>query len=1695
MFEYSRRTAIAFAVLAGAFLLTLGSFGSGPLPAAPSDLGWRYRRADLAGSAFYPQGSTVATQSTLRPMWSAAGTPGLYPPLTGDVNGDGYLEVVQVQLDQLRIWSHTGAILQTVTLPNPDCYLTMLQDYNGDGIVDIGVGTWTGAAVPRAWFYDGDANLLAEFEIIGEAFSDTGMAPVAILPDGNVVMEEGSGLDLSSRGVSLWEASTGIRIWDYRTGGTWHVDSVADADGNGDLDFALESFSAGNGGWGCGATGYATCTDDYNLYTAVVRQDGMEFFTATLSGVGGILKSYIVDLNHDGIKEILSMEGHNSTTFPGTATLRLYDIIQPNIASRRTGKPNAVLTFAGPPNVEWAAAVADLDGDGPDEVVATVGNPVGGKIYILNDMLQQIRSAYVSGTVQFVCDINGDGAKEIVLLDGAGTIRVLDASLNSLGAYPTATAWGGVGMASCADIDLDGIVEIIAVTDAIHVLKPRLCAVTCAASATPSGGAAPLLVSFAASATPTYCVGTPTYLWAFGDGPTSTLQNPTHTYAYPATYTWTLSVTVDGKTCSQMGNVVVTAPCSVTCTASATPSSGQAPLDVNFTASATASNCAGTPTFDWDFGDGSPHSTQQNPAHRYGIAGTYAWTLTATVDGRTCVQTGTILATAQPTCSLTCTASASPGAGAAPLSVAFTGSATLSNCVGTPSFQWDFGDGGTASAQNPSHTYLTGGTFNWTLQVTVDGQTCSQGGAVTVSSVTGTLQGTTAIRSGTSNYALDGSGIVSAAAILKDVNQSVVATVPVVLGAFQFDGVAAGSYTVQVQVQYTDHIAFDASSGPYGCENPPAGILVKEVTSAPVPVAVTPGTTTVSVVFPPPVVFLHGAIQCYARWLSNVPADPDFASYWDNAARAAGFFSFTPNNVTFGAGFSWPAAASQVTAQVQPDLLGLHTPQFRAAANDHVPWTLVGHDMGGLVARVLATQLGTGQPYFNALLKIYLLGTPNSGADMLLGGESPSLSQNSVVRRFNEVYRDFGPSDNKVASIAGDADWWGGSSGDGPLFLQSALSITRLTCAQGSTTQCTPYGHKAYKGNDGPVVTYPHFDLGAPPSKDEVLMNLILGIGRRSEKAVPESPAGSILWGTGARTTGTTEGTASGRTASADVPFVIGATDGMAIGAWVYSGAATFQVLDPGGQVAGTSNPDGSSPGSPGFLFTRLNPQAGTWILRVLPAPGGASYTATAVENSPFSILGYLDRTAYFAGQTAGFGLETVGDYGGVTIQDVTATLFGLSGSPIQTIPLTLHGQRYTGSLPVPTTAGSYPVTFSLTGTYQGQSFIRLAFERLNVLASSRASRSTIFTGTFSDSPEDRDANGKFDTLVFQAQAALPTAGVYAFSADLYDASDNWIAWGSTSQSVGTPGTVMASIAFPLAGITSAQFSAPLQIRHLSATDGASLIPVDLWPTPVDTQTYDASSFDCVPGIPPPSLSAVRPDEGLPGRSYALVLSGTNLRFGTTVSLGPGITVNGAILFAEGVMIVSISVLPDAVPGFRDIVVTNPDGMSATLVEGFQINAVSSPHATLTYPDDGDTVHGRVLLTASAAGDLPIDRVDFLVDGAVIGSAARFPFRFLWNTTQGTAGPHTLAARAVDEGGQTSTSAPVDVQVEIACCDADVNCDGVVNILDMIKVQRCILGLDTGAACDRSDVNHDGVVNIMDMIKVQRAILGLDPCA
>jgi PKD repeat protein len=181
----------------------------------------------------------------------------------------------------------------------------------------------------------------------------------------------------------------------------------------------------------------------------------------------------------------------------------------------------------------------------------------------------------------------------------------------------------------------------------------------------------------------------------------------------------------------------------LTAAATGTPATGNAPLSVAFSGSASGGKAPYS--YSWNFGDGSAASTQQNPSHSYSSAATYTATLTVTDSSSpaktaTATVTTTVRAVGSP---LAATAGAVPTSGQAPLTVAFTGTATGG---ATPySYSWNFGDGSVASSQqNPSHTYNSAGTFTATLTVTDSSspvQTATSSVTVTASPIAGTPPG------------------------------------------------------------------------------------------------------------------------------------------------------------------------------------------------------------------------------------------------------------------------------------------------------------------------------------------------------------------------------------------------------------------------------------------------------------------------------------------------------------------------------------------------------------------------------------------------------------------------------------------------------------------------------------------------------------------------------------------------------------------------------------------------------------------------------------------------------------------------------------------------------------------------------------------------------------------------------------------
>ncbi|MBL7765805.1 MAG: PKD domain-containing protein [Chitinophagaceae bacterium] len=144
---------------------------------------------------------------------------------------------------------------------------------------------------------------------------------------------------------------------------------------------------------------------------------------------------------------------------------------------------------------------------------------------------------------------------------------------------------------------------------------------------------------------------------------------------------------------------------------------GCAPFTVAF-----VNTSASATTYLWNFGDGSPTTTQVSPSHTYTTAGNYTVTLVASnPNGCTSSTDTTTLLIVVKTDSINAAFTFAKVDSCGPFTASFVNTSTYNN--GAPpassTFQWDFGDGTSFTGANPGlHSYPSAATYTVTLTMT-----------------------------------------------------------------------------------------------------------------------------------------------------------------------------------------------------------------------------------------------------------------------------------------------------------------------------------------------------------------------------------------------------------------------------------------------------------------------------------------------------------------------------------------------------------------------------------------------------------------------------------------------------------------------------------------------------------------------------------------------------------------------------------------------------------------------------------------------------------------------------------------------------------------------------------------------------------------------------------------------------------------
>lgn len=198
-----------------------------------------------------------------------------------------------------------------------------------------------------------------------------------------------------------------------------------------------------------------------------------------------------------------------------------------------------------------------------------------------------------------------------------------------------------------------------------------------------------------------------TFRWNFGDGSAiSTARDTTHTFSNTSPDDTLFVVTLIATTafgCSDTitDTVRVYPVPQPSFTSNAVADCG--PVDVQFTNTTMGSNL----TFTWDFGDSTPVVNAFSPSHTFEnktlfISNYQVKLIAQTATGCTDTTVATITIYPEPIFNFT----AAPDSGCSPLTVRFP------SVVGAVNYQWDFGDGATASGPTPTHTFINNTTNN-----------------------------------------------------------------------------------------------------------------------------------------------------------------------------------------------------------------------------------------------------------------------------------------------------------------------------------------------------------------------------------------------------------------------------------------------------------------------------------------------------------------------------------------------------------------------------------------------------------------------------------------------------------------------------------------------------------------------------------------------------------------------------------------------------------------------------------------------------------------------------------------------------------------------------------------------------------------------------------------------------------------------
>jgi hypothetical protein len=174
-----------------------------------------------------------------------------------------------------------------------------------------------------------------------------------------------------------------------------------------------------------------------------------------------------------------------------------------------------------------------------------------------------------------------------------------------------------------------------------------------------------------------------------------------------------------------------------------------------------------------------------------------------------------------------------------------------------------------------------------------------------------------------------------------------------------------------------------------------------------------------------------------------------------------------------------------------------------------------------------------------------------------------------------------------------------------------------------------------------------------------------------------------------------------------------------------------------------------------------------------------------------------------------------------------------------------------------------------------------------------------------------------------------------------------------------------------------------------------------------------------------PTVSSVNPTSRGQGASKATVtIKGSGFASGAAASFGAGVTVESTVRNSSSELVATISVEAAAATGPRTVTVTNADGGTASLANGFAVNA--APNLESINPSSrGQGTSGQTI-TVKGSGFVSGATVTFSGSGVTATTSFKSSSELVATvavTTSATVGPRTVTVTNPDEGADTLVNA------------------------------------------------------------------------